>query len=189
MRRRVNSTVDTVVGLDLSLRAAAACAIPRRWNQNLNQVRTMVAGYGVEQNDEEARVIRLEVISEAIGEFCVQNKAITVSLEEYAFSQGQAHSHAIGEIGGVVKLELRRRLKLTPRPLFSNTARKTLLQWLPSSRGKPKGYLKRYVTTNVRRLGGVTLRWTDDEIDAFVIANHTLMLAGGTAMTFEGEEI
>jgi len=187
-RRRLHSKVETVIGLDLSLRAAAACAIPLKWNQDMTRIRTMVIGHGVTQGDEEGRLDRLDAISSKIGDFCVDNRAKVVALEEYAFSQGQAHAHSIGEVGGVVKLEIRRRLEITPQPIFSPTARKTLLQWLPSVRGKPKGYLKKYVAANVRRLEGITSKWTEDEIDAFVIANHALMLAGGMAMTFEGEE-
>lgn len=187
-RRFLYSPTKTIVGLDLSLTAAAACALPKKWDHDMKSARTMVVGYGVSNAEgEEARLERLDDIAEAIVKFCMMNHAVAVGVEDYAFSQGQSRAHALGEAGGVVKLEIYRRLQLTTIPIVASTARKTLLQKLPSPRGQKKGFLKEFVVRNVRRLKGPTLKWTDDEIDAFVIANHRRMLAGETAMSYLGE--
>jgi Holliday junction resolvasome RuvABC endonuclease subunit len=181
--------VDYVIGLDLSLTAAAAAAIPRQWTNNLDDVKTMRVGYGLSDIEEEGeRMDRLDFIVERIMEFCQQHSPVALGVEEYAYSQGQSRSHALGELGGVVKLAVWKRLHITPLPVVASTARKTLLQKLPNLRGKKKGYLKTWVVHNVQRLEGPTLRWTADEIDAFVIANHRLMMVGGMAMTYEPEE-
>jgi hypothetical protein len=47
--------------------------------------------------------------------------------------------------------------------------------------------VKAFAVRNVKRLGGPASGWTDDQIDAFVIMNHGVMLQGGTALTFPGE--
>ena len=188
-RRRLHSSVDTVIGLDLSLTGAAACALPLVWNQDMSRARTTVVGYGVKNEDPESvRVERLDTIAKHLVSFCVANRAKAIYIEEYAFSSSQSRAHAIGELGGVVKLELTRRMGLTPIPVTASHARKTLLQWLPGLRGKPKGYMKRYVVANVRRLGAAVKHWSEDEIDAFVVSNYCLMAQGGVAMTFEGDE-
>lgn len=188
-RRRLHSAVETVIGFDLSLTAAAACALPRIWNQDMARARTIVVGYGVGNDEPESmRVERLEKICTTLVDFCLANKATAINIEEYAFSSSQSRAHAIGELGGVVKLECKRRLGLTPQPVTASHARKTLLQWLPGLRGKPKGYMKRYVVANVQRLGKAVAHWTEDEIDAFVVSNYCLMAQGGLAMTFEGDE-
>lgn len=182
---------QTVVGLDLSLTGSAAAAVPRIWSsQDLNAVKTLRVGYNLSNiEDEGERIDRIDFIAERIVEFCQEHHASVVGVEDYAFSQGQSRAHALGELGGVVKLAVWKKLHLTPLPIVASTARKTLLQQLPNLRGKGKGYLKAWVAHNVRRLAGPTANWSEDEIDAFVIANHRLMMVGGVAMTYEPEEI
>jgi Holliday junction resolvasome RuvABC endonuclease subunit len=183
-RRPLHSKVETIVGLDLSLRAAAACALPRGWNYDMKRVRTMVVGENVSNAEgEDARIRRLDKIASAIVAFCKSNHAIAIGVEDYAFSQGQSRAHALGELGGVVKLEIFKALGIAPLPIVASTARKTLLQ-----RARVKGMKdKDYVIHNVQRLGPVAQRWTNDEIDAFVIANAMVERAGGIALTYEGE--
>lgn len=188
MRRSLHSKVETIVGLDLSLRAAAACAIPVKWDHDVAKLRTMVIGSSLSNDaSEDERLDRIDQICKAMVKFCGQNNAIAIGVEEYAFAQGASHAHAIGELGGNVKRDIRTLLGITPQPIIASTARKTLLQKLPRPKGAKKGFLKSFVSYNVKRLGGQITRWTDDEIDAFVIANARLMQYGGMAMTFEGE--
>lgn len=189
MRRWLFSPFKTVVGLDLSLQAAAACAIPLKWKEHdMLHTRTIVVGYGVKDSDgEEVRLERLDKIAKALVEFCDNNHAVAIGVEDYAFSQGQSRAHALGEIGGVTKLALYKKLNVIPTPIVASTARKTLLQKLPGQRGMKKGFMKKFVAHNVRRLEGPTLKWGEDEIDAFVIANHRRMIEGEVPMSFLGE--
>lgn len=184
MRRPLYSKVETIVGLDLSLNAAAVCALPVNWQYQMAEIRTHVVGYGVAKtDDEDARVERLDRIAASIVAFCKANKATHVAVEEYAFSQGQSRAHALGELGGVVKLEIRRAFGKAPLPIVASSARKLLLQ-----KARMKGVKdKTYVVHNVRRLGSIAMRWTDDEIDAFVIANAMIERTGGIPLTYEGE--
>src|SRR5262249_2191330 len=153
-------------------------AIPREWDQDIASVRTTISGYDLPKDaSEELQAERRERIADEIVRFCRKNNAIAVALEEFAFSQGQSRAHALGELGGVVKHELRRNLGITPIPITASRARKILLQRLPRSE------VKGYVVYNVKRLEGTSL-WTNDEVDSFCVANALLMMVGGTCMTF-----
>lgn len=187
MRRHVSPTrVDdrarrvTIVGLDLSLRAAAAAKVVLPWDGSLDDVSTCIAGHQLALTATPAeRTERLLLIANRLADFCAT--ADHVFIEEYAFSASQAHAHAIGEIGGVVKVWLRNRLNLDAVPVQASSARKTMLQKCPNKDAK------KFVVRNVKRLGSPATGWTDDQIDAFVVMNHGVMLQGGVALTFAGE--
>jgi len=183
-RARTTSTrVDAplvIVGLDLSLRSAAGAKVRLPWDGDLEDVQTCVVGVDLENDATPEDVARrLEIISSRLVDFC--GDATSVFVEEYAFSARKSRAHAIGEVGGTVKLDVFRRLGHAPKPIPPATARKTMLQKLPGAD------VKSWVVRNVRRLGGPTGGWTDDQIDAFVVMNHGVMLKGGVALTFAGE--
>jgi Holliday junction resolvasome RuvABC endonuclease subunit len=127
------------------------------------------------------RLMRLERIANGVVEFCKEMNATAVFAEEYAFSRKNSQAHALGEGGGCVKLEVWRRLNLVVVPIVASSARKTLLVKCPQK--DPKSF----VQYNVQRLRGPTLKWTGDEIDAFVICNAGLGLIGGMVMSYPGE--
>lgn len=183
MRRPVHPPGSHVVGLDLSLRTPAACALPIGWKHKLKDIR--VRTFFNEKLEADAspyeRLIRLERIAVGVVKFCKEMNATAVFAEEYAFSRKNSQAHALGEGGGCVKLEVWRCLKIVTVPIVASSARKTLLERCPQK--DPKSF----VQYNVQRLGGPTLKWTGDEIDAFVIANHGLGIAGGLVMSYPGE--
>ncbi len=194
---RVIATTEPgyVVGLDLSLRAAGACAIPVGWDgMSLGRIRMAVFGGELKDPTEHQRLERMHGIAKGIAEFC---RALTphglapvhVFVEQYAFSRGQAHSHLLGECGGIVKYRLWRKLNLVAMPVINTSARKTLLGIIPKKDPVTKKAIKakEIVWKNVRRLGGSACEWTNDEVDAFVVANHGIMLLGGTPMSFPCE--
>lgn len=126
------------------------------------------------------RLMRIASIAEGITSFCEKMKATAVYVEEYAYSQVSSHATGLGEVGGVVKLEIYRRLGIISVPIVASSARKMLLMKCPQRDPKP------FVQYNVQRLGGPTKDWTGDEIDAFVVANAGLADIGGMAMSFPG---
>jgi hypothetical protein len=174
-----------VVGIDLSLRAAAACAIPFPWDHDLGKVRTVKAGYalGVGASPRE-RLERFAQIAHDLSVFCLNVKAVRIGIEAYAYSASSAHQHQTFECGGIVKHEILQLLDLEVHEVTASTARKTLLGHVPRLGA---GKTKPWVVRNVRRLGGPTLDWTDDECDAFVVSNRILADAGGVALSFDGE--
>lgn len=126
-------------------------------------------------------VERLLRINDDVHYFCVDLEATRVAIEEYAFSAGrQSHAHSLAELGGTIKLRIFRSLGIVVEPITASHARKVLLQKCPRKGAKD------FAVVNVRRLGPIAKAWTEDECDAFAIANTILMRAGGTALTFEG---
>jgi archaellum biogenesis ATPase FlaH len=126
------------------------------------------------------RIERIAQIAHDVSVFCINVHAVHVSTETYAFNAGGAHAHELAELGGVVKHQLLDGLNIVTDSIPAATARKTMLQKLPRSD------VKAFVTRNVRRLGGLALEWTHDEIDALVICNHALMKAGFVAVERTG---
>lgn len=167
-----------VAGLDLSLTGAAVAVVdPRRWRQSLRRVATARFGRELkgskETADTVARVDRLIEISHNIVDFLYEHGATHVWLENYSFGM-RFNSHQLGEIGGCVKHEIRRRLGIVAAPVSNTTARKLLL-----GRGAGKG-IKLEVERQLAAMGGKFK--TNDEGDAFVVANWGLSELGFPAL-------
>jgi Holliday junction resolvasome RuvABC endonuclease subunit len=81
-----------VLGLDLSL-AATGLACGEHGSERLNTPASEVSG-----------MPRLQVIRDAV--LAHAPFAAVVVVENYAYSRGDAHAHALGELGGVVRLAL-----------------------------------------------------------------------------------
>jgi len=174
-----------VVGIDLSLRAAAAVAIPLPWDHDLGKVKTFKAGYALtERATSKERVQRIAQLGKEIAGFCLKMRTQRVGIEDYAYSAKSAHQHQTFECGGHLKVEILELLDLEVHTIAASSARKTLLGVVPRL---GQGQTKPWVVRNVKRLGGPTEAWTDDECDAFVVANRVLADAGGVALAFDGE--
>jgi hypothetical protein len=187
-KRFDKSRNGSVVGLDLSLTGTACVSIPLAWTQDLSEVRTKRLGYKLKNDATPTEKIeRMITIADGVIEFCTLVQARHVYLEDHAFGAGGANANQTIEMTGIVKGWLRDQWGVTAIPVHASSARKTLLQHVLSPRGQPKGWVKKWVANNVRRLGGPILEWTEDEIDAFVIANHALMIQRGMSMSFLGE--
>lgn len=184
MRRRIYGAAvpnGSVVGLDLSLRASAAAAVAFNWDQKLVSVKTRTFGCELEDaSSQRERIQRMVNIADGVLAFCKETQARAVYVEDHAFGMGGRSANQTIEMTGIVKARLFDDWGVVVVPVASASARKTLLQHLVRSD------VKKWVVKNVRRLGKESLHWSDDEIDAFVIMNHGLMVQGGTAMTFLG---
>jgi Holliday junction resolvasome RuvABC endonuclease subunit len=172
----------TIVGVDLSLRRAAACALPVDWDKrgwDLSAVHTIVTGSELaDASDERSRIERLRHVARDLVDFIERNEACRVAIEQYAMGTGrQSHKHSVGEVGGAFKLKLLDHLDLVAEPVVASQARKTFAGRLP------RAGVKDWIVEQVRRLGGSALGWSPDECDAFVVANHLYMLNGGVALT------
>lgn len=171
-----------IVGLDLSLRAAAACWMPKGWKGDTRKLKVGTWGHDLKKESSDAeRLDRMILIAESIVGWIVNvGEVKAVYVEDYAFSMRSSSISGLHESGGVVKVEIYRRLKLVPKPVPSSSCRKTLLQKLP------RADVKKFTEQNVRRLKGEALYWNGDEVDAFCVANHGMMLEGGTPLSFLG---
>lgn len=179
--RRAVKARGGVVGLDLSLTGSAACWAPPDWQGDIAELRVATFGYSLAKDASAAEhVDRYAAIAYGLVGFCKENPTDAVGCEDHAFGMGGAGAAKVRELHGAVKLAFRRELAIAVRPINISTGRKTLLQKCPQ-----KG-AKQFTEDNVRRLKGAALYWNADEVDAFCVANHMVMLEGGTPLSFPG---
>jgi len=171
--------VKFVVGLDLSLRSSGVCVLPVDWSSDgfeWSSVSTESFGYSLpDSSSVNQRATRWISIAESIFDFVnartgkAEWNVHRVWIESYAFSRKTKSAHELAELGGVVKAELSNHYDLsvaTPQQ-----CRKTFL-------GKePRSEKKRAVQRQLVALG-CPFHDREDEADAFVVANHGLMVEG-----------
>jgi hypothetical protein len=152
----------TLLGLDLSARAAAAAAVPLDWDGEWRRVQTVVVGEPLGRGAPDAeRAWRCGSIARRLVAFAQTHGITEAWIEGYAFSQRTA-AHSLGEVGGVVRLELVR-AGIAIRTANIGTARKLLLGKLPRRHAKQAAHAA------LRAAGSPA--WSLDESDAFVAAN------------------
>lgn len=155
-----------VLGLDLSLRSAAGCALGANWRPGEWGAQTLVCGSGLTVTATPAeRAARLHDVAHRLASFAASVRADAVFVEDYAYGLAGRGGMMLAELGGAVKFEFHR-LGLPPVvPVNASTARKYLL----GARMPRKGAA---VATH-RLLGELGCPFgTSDERDAFVVANY-----------------
>lgn len=154
--------MTVILGLDLSATAAACVALSTRWDGDFSRVFVRQFGADLRKDATDVeRARRTEHIAQRIVEFA-RGLAVTEAwIEGYAFSMRTA-SHTLGEVGGVVRLELVR-VGIDIHTANMSAARKLLLGKLPKKGAKVAAH-------QALRAAGSPL-WTLDESDAFVCAN------------------
>lgn len=173
---------EGLIGLDLSLRSAAAAWVPKGWKGNPKHVHVAHWGYELtNEASEKDQAQRRHFIAGSILAFVKARSAMTcrVYVEEYAFSRNSASASGLHELGGVVKDRLFQHGYLF-ESVTASAARRTLLQKMPKKDSKD------FTHDNVRRLKGEALYWNGDEIDAVVVANHGAFLFGWTPLSYPG---
>lgn len=171
---------SAVMGLDLSTRASAAQILPLNWGGDWTMMRTVVTGAALTKAaSEDDRSARIELIALELVELAEAYGVRDVWIESYAFSAPGAHT--AGELGGVVRLELRR-AGCTLHVAHMSTARKLLMGYLP--KGAKGSQAAKKEALRVLVAAGMPFKSTKkaehfDEADAFVAANLGLAEAGG----------
>ena len=165
------------MGLDLSLRATGMAVVPTSWALDWSCVDVYHCGYELETTATVAEQLeRLSHISIEVLAFAEEHNVTHVFVEEYAFSRVAARAFSIGELGGVVKLDMMRR-GLIPSVVNATAARSVLGKFS----GKGQKNQCRAVLTSM----GCPRSWTEDEVDAFVAANWGLSELGGAGILVE----
>jgi len=119
--------MSVILGLDLSLNAAAAVAVPANWDRVWSRVNTVVVGEVLSTMATlEERARRTQSIARKLCAFARQHNVTHAWIEDYAFSRKSASVHALAELGGVVKLALAEEGIVLERANMG-TARKLLL--------------------------------------------------------------
>jgi hypothetical protein len=168
-----------VAGLDLSLTSTGMVALPLRWSRDWAPVAVGKAGRSCRKDaPERERIERVQSIRDAVVEFVFLHGATVAVLEQYAFTSDHGHAHALGELGGAVKLALLEHgveLAVTSPA----TARKCLGKQ-PRKDAKIWAHQKLYAC-------GAPHSWTGDQLDALVVANNWLAENGGDAIIIPAE--
>lgn len=155
-----------IAGIDLSLRATAAVALPLDWAGSWERVRTLTTGYELSQSATvAAHAKRLRGIASKLIDFCHEQGVWQVHLESPAFSMRTAQ-HALGELHGVVKVMLTDAgLDVHVTQIMS--ARKLLLGSIPRKDQK-------LAVKSALRAAGAPMGWSDDQYDALCVLNWAL---------------
>lgn len=178
--------MSAILGLDLSTRAAAAVVVPLDWAGDWSRVRWTVAGEALTKGASDYdRARRTETIATKIVAFARETGSVDARLEGYAFDQKTA-AHTLGELGGVVRLELLR-AGVSIHTSNMSSARKLLLGKLPpAKRFTPKGQpfvSAKQACVLALAAAGAPDEWIQqkglDLVDAFVAANFGLSFVGG----------
>jgi hypothetical protein len=182
-----------ILGLDLSLRAAGLALAPLDWAPGLHWQRIVVRTVGAKLPDDATelqKVKRIAGIANTIVDFAVARGVTFAWFEQYAYNAKDSRQHALGELGGVVKLRLfDAGIPFDTVP--ASTARAHLGRFSAPRRGpdgkKPKGpSLKEQVHAALREMGAPA-DWTPDECDAFVAVNHALIQGNHGGITVHRE--
>ena len=161
-----------VLGLDLSLRNTGMCRVPMDWDGKLDSLsydeywsKRMVGPKSTAEEVSYDDIRRRNEISSRILRFAGSDTK-HIAIEGYAFSRGKFGSASLtrlAELGGVVKSELWSALGITPIPIPSTSARKTVFGTM-KRKGKVKDQIeKRFV------MDGFVFP-SHDIMDAFVVA-------------------
>jgi Holliday junction resolvasome RuvABC endonuclease subunit len=168
-----------VAGLDLSLTSTGMVALPLRWGRDWSRVAVERAGGSCRKDAlESERITRIKSIRDAVVAFVFLHGVRVAVIEQYAFTSDHGHAHALGELGGAVKLALlEHHVELavvspaTARKCFGKQPRKDAKIW---------AHQRLYAC-------GAPHSWTGDQLDAFVVANNWLAENEGDAIVLPAE--
>ncbi|AHC30490.1 crossover junction endodeoxyribonuclease RuvC protein [Rhizobium phage vB_RleS_L338C] len=144
----------TVMGIDPSPNNTGIAIL------SMGRIKFFTIGWGTEVN----QVERLALFSEEIDGILSRYEPKAIAIEGYSFASKFSQSHKLGELGGTIKLAIRRYSKQTNAPLII-TPPTTLKQFV---RGIGKG-------SKADMLKDAKARWEfktsqNDEIDAGALA-------------------
>jgi hypothetical protein len=162
--------MTVLLGLDLSVTAAAAVACPLDWGGDWRRVRSIVVGEKLRRDATDAeRARRTENIAGRLVAFARSTSASQAWIESYGYAM-RTSAHTLGELGGVVRLELLR-AGVELHTANMGSARKLLLGKVPRKEAKVAVY-------STLRASGAPFE-TMDEGDAFAALNLGLAEHGG----------
>jgi hypothetical protein len=171
--------MTVLLGIDLGTRACAAVSVPTDWDGEWKRVRSLVVGVPLRRDSTDIeRARRTETIATRLVAFARETGASVAFVESYAYGMRTA-AHTLGELGGVVRLELVR-AGLDVRTANLSAARKLLLGKLPRSDAGVACY-------SALRAAGAPFE-TADEAAAFCAVNLGLSDIAGAYCFAQGEE-
>ena len=167
-------------GLDPSLTAMAAVAVPLDWGGQWKHVFCESWGYSLERGaSEHERIVRVERLALGVVGWLLAHGVKSVFIESYGYAQADT-AHSLGELGGVLRLFLYEN-GIDVRVANMGSARKLLLGKVPR-----KGKEAKQAVWNTLYAAGARCFTRLDETDAFVCANYGMsQLDGGYVLAQE----
>lgn len=174
-----------VMGIDASLTSTGLVALATDWGLDWSRVARTRLGLGLSKSASELdRIRRLDAIAAGVLAFVAAHGVTDVFMEQYAFSARASQSHALGEIGGVIKRDVALEAGLPLTVVPPATARALLGRFSAhAKKGSPKPLPVKDQVHAVLYSAGMPHDWCGDEIDAWVVANWGLSgIAGADAL-------
>lgn len=160
------------MGLDVSLRGTGMVCLPAGWTGDWSQLKTRTFGYSVPKAaGDGARIARLEKILARTLEFVREHGVRTCWIEGYAYGS-KTYAHSLGEVGGLIKVELVR-AGIEVQVSNISQARKLALGKAPKVGAKEA--LFRFLSERLAPLG---IDLDADQADALAALNFGLQVAG-----------
>lgn len=165
-----------VMGLDLSLSAAGFVAVPSDWGGDWTRIARHHVGHSLPRDATELRRVgRLHQITSEGIMFAKRHGCSAAVFEHYAFGT-KFERERLGEVGGAMKLGLVAQAGIVDfESKSAGTARKLLMGKCPTK--DAKAHVREFLLGH-----GMPRVWTDDEMDAFVVANWWLWKNDGWAL-------
>ncbi len=153
------------MGIDLSLTGTGLLSLPFSWGLDWRKAQRAQVGYLLpEKASVMAQMQRLHRLTVEVLAFARAHRVTHVWIEEYAFSRGASRAHALGELGGAVKLALVMEARLPVEVVHVNSAR-ALLGKMPRKDAKDEAHIR-------LTAAGAPLEWSRDALDAFLVLNY-----------------
>jgi Holliday junction resolvasome RuvABC endonuclease subunit len=171
-RKALFARERAVLGLDVSLRATGWCVLPSGWKPgDWSSVRSgCLTEQGKFAGQERVDAIVAEVMRQMMPDY--EEPAEFVAIESYAFSYAANAITHVAELVGVLKHEIWRATNLEVLPVVASSCRKTLFGKLPRMTRKE---IKKHIAFEMGKMGA-PLTWSEDERDAFCVANHARLV-------------
>lgn len=182
-----------ILGLDLSLNCTGAALFPHNWGGDWQRVRTTTCGYDVPGKTKRERAEREGYESDRVGWEAVRLGRICGHLQRFIEQHTEPRSTLsiciedifLGKnVQVVVGLAMLRGAVLESLAMRNGYAIRSYSasQWRKTLHGTANGTRKdvKDRTREVLTAAGAPGALSEDEFDAMAIANHQLMLDGGT---------
>ena len=175
-----------VMGLDLSLLSPAYVVLLPEWHPGEPLTHCASSALPSDalamtnkrlRSDPEWTIRRIAAVADWVMTAARHYHVTNVFVEDYAYSASATAGRTLAELGGAVKIRLYDAELLVMQAVPASAERKALLGHVPSKK-KTGMDVKAYVRAYASEMG-VTFK-TDDEVDAFVIANYGRCLIGRT---------
>lgn len=125
---------ESILGIDLSLRALGLFACPIDYDGNWSRANAVTLGVDLPKGASAIQYVeRLRMLTVDVVEFAYRNAVTIAFVESYAFDM-TTMAHSLGEIGGVIKLALWKEKRIEVKTANQNSARKLVFGRCP-----PKG--------------------------------------------------